>query len=176
MKSSPDRYGATAIAIHWVTALAILGLLASGFQAAGAADPSAKAGLLRIHVVLGISVLALTALRIGWWRFADRKPDDPSGTPKWQVRAAHLMHGLFYVVILAMAASGIGMIALSGAAAVLFGGSPAALPDFLAYPPRVPHGTGGRLLVALVLLHAGAALYHQLVLRDRLLARMGIGR
>ena len=29
LKSTPTRYGAIAIAIHWVTALAIIGLLAS---------------------------------------------------------------------------------------------------------------------------------------------------
>jgi len=35
---------------------------------------------------------------------------------------------------------------------------------------------GAFALLGLVLLHVGAALYHQLVRRDRLLARMGIGR
>ena len=39
-----------------------------------------------------------------------------------------------------------------------------------------PHGLGAFALLGLVTLHVGAALYHQLVRRDRLLARMGIGR
>lgn len=175
-KSTSDRYGPVAIAIHWVTAIAIAGLLASGFQAAGMADPASKAALLRIHAGVGILVLVLTLLRIAWWWLADRKPVDPPSTPRWRAKAARAVHGLFYVVIFGMAASGIGMLVLSGAGAILFAGSPAPLPDFTLYPPRVPHGIGSRFLIALILFHTGAALYHQFVARDRLLARMGVGR
>lgn len=175
-KSSTYCYGAVAIAIHWVTAVAIIGLLVSGVQAAGATDPASKIVLLRIHAAVGISVLVLTVLRVAWWWLADRKPAGPAGIRRWQGIAARVVHGLFYVVIAGMAASGIGMLALSGAGVILFAGSPAPLPDFTAYPPRVPHGIGSRLLIALIVLHIAAALYHQFVLRDRLLARMGVGR
>jgi cytochrome b561 len=66
--------------------------------------------------------------------------------------------------------------ALSGAAPMIFGGEGALLPDFWKFPPRVPHGFGARLLLALVVFHAGAALYHQFVRRDRVLRRMWFGR
>lgn len=174
-KSSMHRYGAVAIAMHWATALALVGLLASGLRAAGMDDQAAKLPLLRIHAAMGVSVLGLTLLRLCWWWLADRKPADPAGTPRWQARAAHVVHGLFYVVILGMGASGVGMIALSGAGGILTGASQVPLPDFHAYPPRVPHGIGGTLLIALILLHVAAALYHQFVRRDRLLTRMGLG-
>src|SRR5262245_15152436 len=72
-------------------------------------------------------------------------------------------------------ASGIGMLVLSGAASSLFGPATTALPNFWNYPPRVPHGIGARALVALLILHVGGALYHHVVKRDRILARMGIG-
>jgi cytochrome b561 len=175
-KSTPERYGTVAIAMHWVTAFAVFGLLASGFRAAGMVDLGAKASLLRVHAVVGISVLVLTVLRVLWWWLVDRKPADPAGTPRWQAVSAHIVHGLFYVVIAGMAASGIGMMALSGAGEVLFGGSTASLPDFTLYLPRIPHGLGARLMLALIVIHVGAALYHQYVLRDRVLARMGAGR
>lgn len=175
-KSTPERYGTVAIAMHWVTALAVFALLGSGFRAAGMVDLSAKASLLRVHIVLGLSVLVLTVLRVIWWVLVDRKPADPAGTPRWQVVAAHAVHGLFYLVIAGMAASGIGMMALSGAGDILFGGSTATLPDFTLFLPRGPHGLGAFLLVVLILAHVGAALYHQFVLRDRVLARMGLGR
>jgi cytochrome b561 len=165
-----------AIAIHWVTAIALVGLLISGTQAAGNPDPVAKAAVLRVHAVVGAAVLVLTLVRIGWWWLVDRKPDEPAGTPRWQAAAARLVHRLLYVVIIVMGASGIAMVALSGAGEVLFGSSPRPLPDFTAYPPRAPHGAGATALMVLAALHAGAALYHQFVLRDRLLARMGIGR
>jgi cytochrome b561 len=75
------------------------------------------------------------------------------------------VHIFFYVVILGMIVSGIGMVPLSGAGPVIFGGE-GSLPDFWKYPPRIPHGIGARLLLALLVLHTGAALYHQFVRRD----------
>jgi cytochrome b561 len=116
-------------------------------------------------------VLALTVLRIVWWRF-DRKPQPIAGSSHWQERTAQVMHVLFYVVILGMIASGIGVLALSGAAHVIFGGESALLPDFWNYPPRLPHAVGARLLLALLVLHVGAAFYHHFVRDDGLLWRM----
>ncbi len=72
-----------------------------------------------------------------------------------------------------MAASGIGLTALSGAGAVLSGVEAAALlPDFRAYAPRVPHRAGARILAALLVLHVGAALHHHFIRRDGLMRRM----
>lgn len=175
-KSTDDRYGAVAIAIHWTTAVAIVGILASGFQAADAMEAADRLVLLRIHATLGIFVVLLTLMRIGWWWLGDAKPADAAGTPRWQARAAHIVHGLLYVIILGMGASGIGMLALSGAGATLFAGATTPLPDFTTYLPRAPHGLGSRLLIALLAFHTAAALYHHFVMRDGLLGRMGLGR
>lgn len=165
-----------AVSIHWLSAILVLVLIVLGFRAAGTVDPAAKAALLRLHLPIGIAVLALTVLRIVWWWRFDRKPDPIAGSPHWQERAAQAVHILFYVVLLGMIASGISMMVLSGASPVIFGGQGAALPDFSKYLPRVPHGIGAWLLIALVVLHAGAALYHQFGRRDGLLRRMWFGR
>jgi cytochrome b561 len=174
LKSRADRYGAVAISIHWLSAMLIVLLLGSGFRAANAASAVAKAELLRVHVPVALAVLVLTVLRIVWWLVFDRRPDGVAGSPAWQEFAARAVHVLFYVVILGMIASGIGMIVLSGAGPAIFGG--AALPDFWTYPPRVPHGIGAKLLVGLLGLHVAAALYHHFVVRDGLLWRMWFGR
>lgn len=176
LKSTSDRYGRVAIAIHWLSALLVVGLMISGCRAADMIDAAAKTSLLRVHVVAGIAVLVLTLARLGWWWLADRRPDPAAGQPPFLTRAASVMHGLFYVLLFGMAASGIGMMVLSGAGAVLFGGAGGVLPDFWNYPPRLPHAIGARALIALVVLHSGAALYHQFILRDGALARMGFGR
>ena len=63
--------------------------------------------------------------------------------------------------------------ALSGAVPIIFGQG-GTLPDFWIYMPRVPHGIGARLLLILLILHAGAALYHHFISRDGLLKRMWI--
>lgn len=173
-KSDGHRYGAVATAMHWVTAAAIFGLLGSGLMLEEAA-PAAKTQLLRVHAAVGILVFVLTLLRLSWWAFADRRPEEPAGQPRWQALAARTVHRLFYAVTLLMGASGIAMLALSGAASILFLGGAGALPDFNLYPPRIPHGLGAWAMMGLIAVHVGAALYHQFVRRDRLLERMGIG-
>ena len=174
-KSTTTRYGGVAVTIHWLTALAVFALLISGFLAANSLDQAQKINLLRAHAALGSSVLLLTVLRIVWWWLFDRQPAD-APAPAWQQRAAKIVHGLLYVVILVVAASGLAIMALSGAGNILFGATPPPLPDFREFLPRGPHGLGARLLLLLVAVHIGAALYHQFARRDRLLARMGLGR
>jgi len=172
LKSTPERYGAMIVTMHWLTALLMIVLIATGFRAANTVDPATKAAILRVHIPIAIAVLVLMVLRIGWWWGLDRKPHPITGSSRWQERTAQAVHLLFYVAIFGMIASGIGMVALSGAAPMIFGGEGALLPDFWRYPPRVPHGFGAELLLALIALHAGAALYHQFVRRDHLLRRM----
>lgn len=176
LKSTKDRYGMVAITIHWVAAALIVALLVTGFRVSGAADPAAKAAFLRFHAVMGIAILVLTLGRIAWWWFADRKPMPVAGQPALLHRAASAVHVIFTIVIIGLAASGIGMMVLSGAGPIVFGGASGALPDFWSYAPRIPHGIGVRVLIALLILHVGGALYHHFIRGDRLLARMGIGR
>ncbi|NKB19430.1 MAG: cytochrome B [Alphaproteobacteria bacterium] len=175
VKSTTDKYGTVAIIIHWLSALLILVLIGSGFRASGMEDPVAKAAILQVHLPVGISILLLTLARIGWWFWADKKPA-PVDMTLWQEWASRLVHVLFYVVILSMAASGIGMMVLSGAGPIIFGGSPETLPDFWDFLPRTPHGIGARVMVALLAAHVGAAFYHHFIKKDGLIWRMWFGR
>ncbi|MEP2103225.1 MAG: cytochrome b/b6 domain-containing protein [Parasphingorhabdus sp.] len=170
-KSIKDHYGSVAVTIHWLSVFLILILIGSGYRAGDIEDAAAKAAILKVHMPIGSAVLLLTLGRIGWWLFADKKPDAVS-MPPWQDRLSRAVHILFYILILGTAASGIGMIALSGAGPIIFSGSVTALPDFWDYPPRMPHRAGAGLIFFLFIIHAGAALYHQFVKRDGLLGRM----
>lgn len=170
-KSSETSYGSVAVTIHWLSAILIIVVLGTGFRAGSLTDPGAKVDVLRVHASLAIVVILLTLARIVWWWFADRRPDPVAGLPRWQHISARVVHILFYVVILSMGASGIGMLVLSGAGPVVFGGE-GQLPDFWNFLPRVPHGIGARLMVALLVVHASAALYHQYIRRDGTLRRM----
>ncbi|MGH6988698.1 MAG: cytochrome b [Stellaceae bacterium] len=170
-KNGTAQYGMVAILIHWVSAVLILALFVLGFLAANIADPGTKAALLRVHVPLGLIILALTLARLFWF-LIDRRPAPLAGMPAWQVGAERLVRRLLYLVILLMAASGIGMLALSGAGKILFLGAPGPLPDFWHYRPMAVHVAGAIALLALAGLHILAALHHHLVRRDQLLARM----
>lgn len=172
LKNNPSRYGAVPVTIHWLTAILILMAIITGFRAGGSMDPATKAALLRVHIPAAIVIFLLTLGRIAWWFFLDKKPLPVQGSPAWQEWLARAVHLLFYVVILGMVASGIGMIVLSGAGRSIFSGTAVELPNFLQYPPRIPHGIGANLLIALLLAHVGAALYHHFIRHDGLLWRM----
>lgn len=176
LKSSGTKYGSVAVTIHWLSAVLIVAVLGSGFRAADIVDPATKVQLLRIHVPLAFMVALLMVSRLLWWWFADRKPDPVAGTAKWQQFGATAIHWLFYVTILGMVASGIGLFVLSGAGPMVFGNVEGQLPDFWNFKPRVPHGIGARAMLLLLVLHVGAALFHHFVRGDGLLWRMWFGR
>ncbi|MFN3685932.1 cytochrome b [Salinarimonas sp.] len=172
MRSTQERYGSVAIALHWGSAGAILALVPMGF-AMQATEGAARVGLYRAHVAIGLLALALTLARVAWRVFGERERPATLPAPEWQRRAARIVHGALIVALLALGVSGIGMMVLSGAGAPLFGEGLAPLPGaFDAYPPRALHGRVAIVLLALLALHVAGALMHHLVVRDATLTRM----
>ncbi|TDT92514.1 cytochrome b561 [Azorhizobium sp. AG788] len=171
-KSMTDRYGSVAVTIHWLSAIVTVVALLSGFRAAHAIDEATRAELLRTHIPAAIIVLLLTLLRMVWWLLVDQKPQPAAGMPRWQAWSARAVHIGFYVIILGMVASGIGMLLRSGAGPAVFSEMPAHLPNFHASRASIPHGIGARVLLALLATHVGAALYHHFIRRDGLIWRM----
>ena len=172
MMENANRYSRTAVSIHWITAFLIVALLISGNRIEAMEENGPKAQLLMIHAPIGILVGVLTLFRIVWWMRFDTRPEPVETAPMWQERLARGVHVLFYILILGMITSGMGMMVLSGAGEILFGGVDRPLPDFEAFLPRVPHGIGAKVIVGLLVLHAGAAMYHHFGLKDGLLKRM----
>lgn len=172
-RSTPNNYGSVAVAIHWLSVILIGALIVLGLVSANLVDgdSDAKPLLLAVHMVLGVTVLLLTLARVAWWRFADRRPDPVAGMPRWQEIAARAVHILLYAAIVLLAGSGIALIATSGAVPVLFGGD-GSLPEFWDFAPRLPHRILAFALIGLLFLHIGAAIYHQVVMKDRLMERM----
>ncbi len=174
-KSTSDQYGSVAVTIHWLTAVLIVILLGSGFRAGDAVEAADKVFFLRFHVPIGLLVFALTIFRIAWWVFADKKPGSVA-MPRWQTYLSNGVHIILYVTIIGMSSSGIGMMVLSGAGPHIFGSDPSQLPDFWEYIPRIPHGIVARVMLGLLVLHVGAALYHHFFMRDGLVSRMWFTR
>lgn len=175
MKSTSSKYGTVAVTIHWLIALLILVQSGSGFRATSTVESAAREAILAMHAPLGMVILLLMILRLLWWWFADKKPVPVAGDPAWQTFSAKAVHVLFYIVIIGMGASGIGMMAASGAGSILSGAADGPLPDFSQFLPRAPHGLGARLMLVLVALHVGAALYHHFIKKDGLIWRMWYG-
>lgn len=88
-----------------------------------------------------------------------------------------IAHIGLYALVFAMAASGAATALQAGLPEIIFGGSAAALPEsFASYIPRIAHGWIAKLLTLLVGLHVLGVVYHQFVLKDRLLSRMTWGK
>ena len=167
-------YTRTAIALHWLT----LALIATGFTLGRwMVDLPIAPQTLRVyayHKWIGITVFLVTLARLAW-RFAHPVPP-PAGMPAWQRRAAVASHASLYVLMLAIPVSGWMFSSASGVQVVYLGIVP--LPNLIAKDHEVAavlrsvHFALNFTLLALVLVHAGAALRHHFVERDRVLLRM----
>lgn len=179
----PTRYTLIAIALHWVLALALVGTFAFGVYMAGLSFSPQKLKLINWHKWAGICILLLSALRL-LWRLTHRPPQlsaqVQAAMPPWQRLAHHGTHGLMYLLFFAVPLVGWAYSSAAGFPIVLFGVLP--LPDLLAVDKPLAeaikpwHGRLAFTLAALVVLHVAAALKHQFVDRDGLLARMWPGR
>lgn len=171
-----ERWGAISQGLHWLVAALVLLLGVVGLVMGELPRVPKYFWVYTAHKSLGITVLALVVVRLGWRLYAGAPPAVP-GTPGWQQRTASLTHGLLYALVLAMPLSGWLYDSASGLRPFrLFGlvemPRLSAPDERLADLSHALHEWGVWLLIALVLLHAGAALYHHLHLRDATLARM----
>ena len=174
MSKHPARYSLIAIAFHWVLALAIICAFCVGWYMSDLPFSMTRLKLFNWHKWAGVSILALSALRL-LWRLGHRPPADLP-MPAWQARAAHFTHGLLYLAFFAVPLSGWAYSSAAGVPIVWFGVLP--LPDFvgpdkaLAETLKEAHHLFAWGLAVLVLAHIGAAIKHQFIDRDGLIRRM----
>ncbi len=168
-------YTRTAIALHWIMALLILATLPLGLGMTELALSPLKLKLYAWHKWIGVTVFALAVLRLAW-RLSHPAPPPPAGMPAWQRRAAAVLHGLLYVLLLAIPLSGWLMSSAKGFQTVYLGLLP--IPDLLAKDEALGDALAGvhawlnYSLAALLLVHVAAALKHHLIDRDEVLVRM----
>ncbi|TAN50386.1 MAG: cytochrome b [Methylococcaceae bacterium] len=170
-----NRYTATAIALHWLAALLIFTNFPLGVYMHELALSPLKLKLVNYHKWLGVTIFLLTAMRLAW-RAAHTPPPLPETIPPWQQRAAHGLHFLLYALLLAIPLSGWLMSSAKGVPVVYLGlvqlpdlvGKDKALGDLLAEIHEVLNFG----LLALVGMHAAAALKHHFIDRDSTLRRM----
>lgn len=171
-----DRWGATSQLLHWTIAVLILSIGAVGLVMGELPRSPKWFWVYTLHKSLGLTVLALVLVRIAWRLYAGAPPP-VAGTPRWQARLASFTHGAIYVLILAMPLSGWLYDSASGLRPFRWFGLaevPKLSPphEALADAMHETHELLFWVLIALVIGHAGAALYHHFVRRDATLARM----
>jgi len=128
-----------------------------------------------MHMSMGVLILFLMLVRL-WIRLrTERPPEADIGNPILN-RGAGLAHWLFYLAVIAMCASGIGISVMAGLPASVFVCSGDPLPaSFDQFPPRAVHGLLAWVLTILIAGHVLAALYHHFIRKDGLLKRMWFG-
>jgi cytochrome b561 len=168
-------FDALTITLHWTTLLFILALIGSGLLHGQVEHRSWAASLLRVHRSLGVAVWTITVFRFLWRVTGARFPPFPASmTPLHRLAARLSEHGL-YALLLIQPATGLAQAILRGRPVEVFAWS---------IPPLVPkdlvlagifheiHEIGAWCMIALVGLHATAALVHHFILRDDVLEAM----
>ena len=168
------RYSHVAIAFHWLLALAIAGSFSVGLYMSDLPFSPARLKLYNWHKWAGITIMALSALRL-LWRLGHRPPANVP-MPEWQRRAAYVTHTALYLLFFAVPLSGWAYSSAAGFPVVVYGVLP--LPDFVPVDKALAallKGTHKVLTTALSLFvvgHVAGALKHQFIDRDGLLSRM----
>ncbi len=171
----PVRYPRRAVILHWIVALLVIALLASGWTMVDIPrNTPERAFFFNLHKSLGIvGALFMGALIV--WRLRHDAPPLPTTMPKWERRAAVLNHHLFYVLMVLMTAAGYLTSSFSKYGPKLFGiplphwgWEDAALRGDFATVHRIL----ALVFAALIALHIAAALKHLLWDRDGVFQRM----
>ena len=166
------RYPIPLIALHWLTALAVItAYVTSGNPAE--AENSFDFIIGQTHVLSGIAVFALLALRLPLRLLLGAPPAEPAS--RWQQRAAGVTHLALYGLMLLVPLAGWAALAEEADAFALIGGFSLPLLDtHLTWVELLgeAHETLGNIFIWLAGLHAVAALAHHYVLRDATLVRM----
>ena len=172
--STRSRYTGVAIGFHWLLALMIIVSFSVGWYMSDLPMSPTRLKLFNWHKWAGVTILALSGLRL-LWRLTHRPPEEAPG-PQWQQQAARWTHYGLYALFFAVPLSGWAYSSAAGFPIVWLGMLP--LPDFvprdkaLAEVLKQLHHVLAWGLGTLVLLHIAAACKHHFVDRDGLLHRM----
>ena len=175
MASRRPQYGAVAITLHWLIVALIIASWTLGLYMVDLPLSPQKLKYISWHKWLGISILLVAIFR-AVWRAGHPAPPPPITMQRWQRGAVIVSHLLLYVLIFAIPITGWLFSSASGIPTVYFGWLQ--LPDLvtrdklLAEALRQTHVSLNLALFVVVCVHVAAALKHQFLDRDEVLARM----
>ncbi|KAB2692840.1 hydrogenase [Ochrobactrum sp. Kaboul] len=189
-QATAKRYSTVAILLHWAIAILVISMIPMGWwmvRAINNPDTQQIAyQLFQLHKSIGFAILALTLFRV-IWRLTHPVPALPSDMKGWERMLARATHIAFYALLLAIPLTGWAYVstgwAISTDRPLMVATSWFGLFDVPAIPAMdgmrdVAFGAMGAHAymayggAALIVLHVAAALKHQLIDRDGVLAQM----
>jgi superoxide oxidase len=174
--AATERFDQTSIALHWFTVILVIVQFTTAWWHEGLDHQSRLAVIvLATHRSTGVLIWFVVLARLIWRHNFAYLPPFPPTMPRLQQTIAKANEYGLYALLLIQPITGLGR--------VLFRGRPFELfiwqvPALLEENPTIRgsladiHEFGAKALLALIALHAGAALYHRLILRDAVLQRM----
>jgi cytochrome b561 len=187
MSTASSRYTNTAVFLHWLIALAIIFQLGLGWRMGDEPKGAGLYALFQLHKSIGFTILFLSLLRL-LWRLTHKAPALPSSMPQWEKTAATLAHWAFYGIMLGLPLTGWLLVSASSTniPTVLFGVVPFPHLPFISHLAtdiksqlhelaEVSHSLLALGTMALLALHIGAVLKHQLWVKDNVFSHMAVG-
>ncbi|MCC7256855.1 MAG: cytochrome b [Gammaproteobacteria bacterium] len=173
-QTAPLRYAPMIQALHW--SIAVLVFVQLGLGKLGEVEPGEEGSRFALHAALGVLVLALMLVRIGW-RATHTVPAEPPGTTRGQALFAGALVVAFYALLLVLPMSGWTLASLEGEVVSVFG-----FFDLPVLPltggeeteklVEEVHELAGNVMLALIALHVAAALKHHFIAKNDVLMRM----
>lgn len=175
IRNSTDRWGGGAQLLHWLMALGILASMLLGWVMVTLPNSALKFELYALHKSLGMTLLGLFFLRLGW-RWITLTPTLPKDMPRHERLLAKGTHRLLYALMLLMPLSGYVINSAANFPLNVFG--------LVQIPNLTPESAALQAVASnlhlgffwgfalLLLLHIGGALRHHFILRDGMLRRM----
>ena len=168
------RYSPAAKILHWLIVLAVAGQFFLGWNMPEVEEGAPPGAIIDTHMSLGVSILLVTLIRLAW-RISHPVRQLPE-LPAWQRHAAVTVHRLFYAILIVMPFLGWLAAAGEGWQVTVFGifllPVPVAAESPLGEAGHEGHEILGTVLLILIGIHAAAAVYHYVILRDRVMRRM----
>ncbi len=175
-RNTETGFGWISRALHWLMALAIIGMMALGTFIEDMKPSLSTLWLFGLHKSIGITLFAAIILRLIWHRISPPPATITDGIPGWQIMASHVVHRALYVLILLIPLTGWIASAATGIDVVLF--NQITLPAVIPASETVEdlffelHEILTKLLMLCLILHIGGALQRHFLRRDRTLTRM----
>lgn len=174
MAVARTKYDAVAMTLHWVVAGLMIYMLFFGEDLIRHQSSPASPSL---HASLGISILALTVVRL-LWRIANPPPPLPAGMTALETWLSKAMHHAFYFLLILLPLTG--WLAVPGevgrhsylADLTYFNWFSLPMAPSLGLPVGGLHALLSKVGIGLLALHVLAALKHQFINRDGLIGRM----
>lgn len=176
MDDTREQFSGKTVALHWIIALAMIGMVVFGLVLEDMPKSEGKSALIQLHKSIGVVVLALAAWRLVW-RLRQGMPEAVAAVTRLQSTLMHAVHGILLLCTLLLPLSGI-LNSIGNARAINLFGFPF-IPQLLTTKNEMlakigggTHAILGKVVIAAILLHVAAALKHHVVNGDGTLRRM----